>query len=266
MKKFIPAILALVMILSLVGCGSGSDVVMLEEGKLLVGSEIGYPPFEMFDEDGTTIIGLDAELGTAIGDILGMEVEFIDTGFDGILGGLKAKKYDIVMSAVTITADRAKEVDFSNPYIENWQAIAVKKDGQAITSIKDLEGKKLAYQEGTTSKEYISVFIDKGELTCEQSEFPKILNCFDDLRLDRVDAVLCDSVVAERYVADEPDTFVISWNQKDEQGEEPELFGIAVRKGNTELLDKINDALQQLEDNGTLDSLRAKWLSAGDED
>jgi len=260
MKKFIPVILALVMVFSLVGCGSGNT----DDGKLLIGSEIGYPPFEMYAEDGTTVIGLDAELGQAIGDILGVEIEFVDTGFDGILGGLKAQKYDVVMSAVTITADRAKEVDFSSPYIENWQAIVVKKDGEAISSIKDLEGKKLAYQEGTTSKDYISVFIDKGELTCEQNEFPKILNCFDDLRLGNVDAVLCDSVVADRYVADEPDTFIISWNQKDEPDEEPELFGIAVRKGNTELLDQINDALQQLEDNGTLDSLRAKWLSAGD--
>jgi len=281
MKRFLIAFLAFLMVFSVFGCeknggqkettseAAGGESVaspsyLLKDGLLQIGSEIGYPPFEMFDEDGKTVIGLDAELGRAIGKILGVEVKFIDAGFDGILGGLKAEKYDIVMSAVTITADRAKEVDFSDPYIENWQAIAVKKGTTPITSIKDLEGKKLGYQEGTTSKAYISLFIDKKQLTCEEFEYPKIINCFDDLRQGRVDAVLCDSVVADRYVADEPEVFEVTWNQKDIPDEEPELFGIAVRQGNSVLLGKINEALAQLEADGTMDALRTTWLAAGD--
>jgi len=272
MKKFICAILALLLLFGMVGCnlipgstGEGSeDSYLLKEGKLQVGTEVGYPPFEMFDEDGTTIIGLDAELARAIGEILGLEVEFVNTAFGGILPGLGAKKYDIVMSAVTITPERAQTVDFSDYYIENWQAIVVKKGTTPINSILELEGKKLAYQEAATSFEYITAFIDRGDLTCDQKEYPKILNCFDDLKLGRVDAVLCDSVVADKYVADEPDVFEVTWNQKDTPGEEPELFGIAVRKNNTELLNKINNALKQLEEDGTLDGLRAKWLASED--
>lgn len=261
MKKIIPLLLALVIISVTVGCGSSGGSYLLQEGKLLVGTDIEYPPFEMYEADGQTLVGLDIELGLAIGEIMGLEVEFIDTGFDGILDGLKNKKYDAVMAAITITASRAEEVDFSSPYVENWQAIVIIKGGEPITSMKGLGGKRVAYQKGAASKDYISIFIDKGELTCYETEYPKIAECFDDLRDGRVDAVLCDSVVADKFAADEPDVFEVSWTQENEPGETPELFGIAVRKGNAGLLDRINDALRQMEDDGGLDGLRDKWLA-----
>jgi len=266
MKRLLSLALACLAVLSLAACGSKkSDSDTMNEGKLLVGTEIGYPPFEQFEDDGVTPTGLDIELAKEIASILGLEVEFVNTGFDGILAGLAAGNYDVVMSALTITAERAQEVDFSDPYVESWQAIAVRTDSDPITSMAELEGKKVAYQEGTTSKEYISLFIDKGELTCEEAEYPKILNCFDELKLGRVDAVLCDSVVAEKYASDDPETFTVSWIQSSEDGEEPELFGIAVKKGNSSLLTKINEALKTLEENGKLDELRDKWLAGSAE-
>ena len=257
MKRFLAILCAVFMTaLLFAGCGSKADTNVLR-----IGTEIGYPPFEMFDTDGKTPIGLDIDLGKEIGTILGREVEFIDTAFDTILQGLGTDKYDIVMSAVTITGERAQTVDFSTPYIENWQSIVVLSGTEPITSPQELEGKKVAYQKGTTSTKYLTDLIDTGVVSCTVSEFDKVLQCFDELRLGRVDAVLCDSVVSDGYVEREPGTFELTWVQSSIVGDEPELFGIAVKKDNTELLNAVNAALAQLQENGRLDEIRQEWLS-----
>jgi len=216
----------------------------------------------MFADDGTTPIGLDIELAQAIGEILGLEVQFVDSAFDTILQGLATDKYDVVMSAVTITGARAQTVDFSSPYIENWQTIVTLRDNtQGISDTSGLNGKKVTYQKGTTSFEYLTNLIDTGGVSCTVSEFDKVLQCFDELKLGRVDAILVDSVVAEGYVQREPDVFEIVWNQANDLGEEPELFGIGVKQNNAQLLDAVNDALAQLEESGRLDEIRLDWLA-----
>ena len=274
--KVMSIVLAVVMVcaLALAGCnndatpsdsGAGNELGLLNEGVLKVGSEIAYPPFEMFDEDGKTEIGLDIELAKKIAGELGLEIEFVNTEFDGILGGLDAKKYDAVFSALTIRPDRAEKVDFSDPYIKNWQAIVVKKGSPALTAPEEMNGKKIGYQDATTSKDYLGDLIETGKVTCETSEYASVMNAFDDLRLGRTEAVLCDSVVADGYVAREPDTFEITWVQSSDPDEEPELFGIAIRKGNTALLDKVNEILGELEESGWMDELRSEWLSGTDD-
>jgi len=253
---------ALAASLLLAGCaGGGERGMLLTEGTLLVGTEIGYPPFEQFSDDGVTPIGLDIDLAKEIGKILGVEVKFQNTDFEGILDGLVIDKYDVVMSAVTITPARAEKVDFSQPYIENWQAIVVRKGADPITSPEGLTGKNVAYQKATTSTEYLNKLRDTGAVTPNKvEEYEKVMNCFDDLRLARVDAVLCDSVVAEGYAANEPDLFEMTWIQSSDAAAEAELFGVGVKKGNTELLDAVNDALRQLEASGRLDEIRGEWL------
>jgi len=267
MKKALCLILALILSLTiLTSCNSKKENAkygVMKSGTLTIGSEIGYPPFELYGDDGKTPIGLDMELADEIAKILGLKVEIVDTGFDGILGGINAKKYDIVMSALTITAERAEEVNFSNPYIENWQSIVILKGTSAITSPSELAGFNVVYQIGTTSEIYIENLIEQGILPSDlnHNAYEKVTNAFDELNTGRADAVVCDSVVADGYVAKNPDLYEISWIQSSEADAEPELFGIAVSKDNTELLNAINDALSQLEKNGRLTEIRSSWLS-----
>ncbi|MDR2650354.1 MAG: transporter substrate-binding domain-containing protein [Clostridiales bacterium] len=240
---------------------SQDDWGLLKPGVLQVGCEIGYPPFEYFSDDGVTPVGVDIDLGDAIAAELGVSVERIDTAWDGIFAGLAAKKYDVIISAVTINAERMENMDFSMPYIENWQSIVIKKGGSTIAEVKDLDGKNVAYQDATTSDEYLDDLINTGVLNCERFEYAKVMNCFDDLNLGRVDAVLCDSTVADGYIAREPDKFEISWLQSSEPDSEPETFGIAIKKGNEKLLNAINDALKKLDESGKLDEIRTNWFS-----
>lgn len=231
---------------------------LINDGKLMVGSEIGYPPFEDFDTDGTTPIGLDIDIGTALAQIFGVEVEFVNTAFDGIFDGLKANKYDVVLSGATITAERLKEVIFSDPYVDNYQCIVIHKGSDAaISDYPDLAGKAVGVQVSTTSDETLTDWIDSGAVDCKKSAYDQILNAMSDLKLDRLDAVLCDSSVADGYVARDPDSYEIVWVQDSD----PEQFGIAIKMENTELQAKVNEALAHLEECGFMDAVRSDWLS-----
>ena len=172
-----------------------TDLGLLNDGVLKVGVEIGYPPFELFADDGVTPMGLDIDLANAIAEHLGLKAEFEDTAWEGIFSGLDIDKYDVVISAVTINGERMKSMDFSNPYIENWQSIVVKTGSPAITSVEGLEGLLVGYQGATTSDDYLNEMIETGIVSCDVAAYDKVINCFDDLRLGRIDAAIVDSVV-----------------------------------------------------------------------
>ncbi|MCL2351258.1 MAG: transporter substrate-binding domain-containing protein [Firmicutes bacterium] len=240
--------------------GAAGDIGLLKPGTLTVGCEIGYPPFELFADDGTTPMGLDIDLGKALADQLGVGIVHQNTAWDGIFAGLDANKYDCVISAVTISADRRLTMDFTQPYIQNWQCIVVKKGSAPVANMDGLNGLKVGYQGSTTSDEYLHQFIDTGKITCTTNPYDKILQCFDDLKLGRIDAVICDSTVADGYIAREPDSYDETWLQSAEKGAVAEEFGIAVKKGNTKLTDALNGALAELKSNGKLDEIIAKWM------
>jgi polar amino acid transport system substrate-binding protein len=271
MKKLLCLLIGIVLTMSLAACagGVGADTLdaslgLIENGKLLVGMEISYPPFEYFTDDGTPI-GLDIDLSNAIADKLGIgaeNVEFVNTDFNAILSGLDANKYDVAISAVTIDAERSQAVDFTTPYIENWQNIVVKAGSAPVDSLDALEGKKVGMQDGTTSAGIVDDMIASGQLaTTEKFLYDSVLNAFDDLALGRIDCVLTDSTVAAGYLEREAGKYEISWNQQNVPGAAAEEFGIAVKKGNAALLEAVNKALAELEASGTLDGLRDEWLS-----
>ncbi len=261
MKKLFCLALCAVMMFSLAACaGAGQSVGLMESGKLKVGSEIGYPPFEFFTED-MTPVGLDVDIIDEIAAKLNVEVEIINTEFSTILTGLDTNQYDIAVSAITINAERMEQVDFSTPYVENWQAIVVKKGNPAVTSMEGVKGLKVGLQDGTTSHEFIMDMIDSGQLTgTETFVHSQVLNAFEDLELGNVDCVLTDSTVAEGYISREPDLYEITWHQSNDEGAVAEQFGIAVKKGNSALLNAINKALAELEESGRLNELRNEWL------
>ena len=226
---------------------SSSGSLTLEKGVLKVGMEVGYPPFEYFDADGKTPIGFDVSLGQEVSKRLGLEVQFVDTAWDGIFAGIDTDKYDCIMSAVTITDERKEKYDFSRPYIGNGQSIVLTKDSKVTAKTpEELGGLKVAYQAETTSDIYMTKLADKG-LKFEAEEYDKVMNCFDDLKLGRVDAVVADSLVSVDYVNKPDSPFVIVW-----KAAPTEFFGVCMKKGNTKLVDAVNKAISDMFADGTL--------------
>ena len=287
-KRFLAFALATAMVFSLAGCGTKeksdtpttgttptvaavdaattpttapidmSGVKLKQDGTLTVGVEIGYPPFEDFAEDGKTPVGFDVDFATAVADKLGLKVNFINTAWDGIFAGID-KNYDVVISAVTITNDRKETMLFSDPYINNYQAVVVRPDFTGkIKSFTDLDGMTLAVQKETTSDVKMSDLKSTGTIKCTISANEKVTTCFTQLENKEVGGVGVDSTVADGYLAKSPDKYVKAF-QDDSQ---PEQFGVAMGKNNTALQAAINKAVAELKSEGFLDDNYAAWFKS----
>ena len=273
MKKIIALALALAMMLSFAACATKeapaeaaataaaatidmSAVKLMQDGVLTVGMEIGYPPFEDFAEDGTTPIGYDVDFAKALGEKLGVTVNFVNTAWDGIFQGIGVN-YDCVISAVTITEERKASMLFSEPYINNYQAVVVKKDfAGKIGSFMDLNNMAIAVQKETTSDILMSDYVSTGSITATISANEKVTTCFTQLENGEVDAVVVDSTVADGYLASNPDKFVKIFQDE----KEPEQFGVAMALTNTALQTAVNEAVAQLTKEGFFDKNVAYWF------
>jgi len=273
MKKTIALALALAMMLSFAACATKeapaeaaatvaaatidmSAVKLMQDGVLTVGMEIGYPPFEDFAEDGTTPIGYDVDFAKALGEKLGVTVNFVNTAWDGIFQGIGVN-YDCVISAVTITEERKASMLFSEPYINNYQAVVVKKDfAGKIGSFMDLNNMAIAVQKETTSDILMSDYVSTGSITATISANEKVTTCFTQLENGEVDAVVVDSTVADGYLASNPDKFVKIFQDESE----PEQFGVAMALDNTALQAAVNEAIAQLTTEGFFESNVAYWF------
>ena len=272
MKKLFALALSVMMLLSFAACAAKpaeeapaaaaaasvdmSGVKLMQDGVLTVGMEIGYPPFEDFAEDGTTPIGYDVDFAKALGEKLGVTVNFVNTAWDGIFQGIGVN-YDCVISAVTITDERKETMLFSEPYINNYQSVVVRADSTAkIGSLMDLNGLAIAVQKETTSDILMSDYVSTGSITCTISANEKVTTCFTQLENGEVDAVVVDSTVADGYLASNPDKFVKAFQDESE----PEQFGVAMALDNTALQAAVNEAIAQLTAEGFFDSNVAYWF------
>ena len=275
-RKIIAMLLAAAMLcVSFVGCGSDdskndvssaaavqgsvdvSNVKLIKEGTLTVGMEIGYPPFEDKAENGDPI-GYDVDLVYALADKMGLEVNIVDTAFDVIFAGI-GTNYDCVVSAVTITDERRENCLFSEPYIDSYQAVVVKKGSDIkIESLKDLSGKSVALQDATTSKALLDDMIKTGTVTdCKMGPSEKVLTAFTALDNGEYDVVLCDSPVADTYITNYPDKYELAFLDK----ENVEQFGVAMAKNDVELQTAVNEAMKQLKEEGFFEENTAKWFA-----
>lgn len=235
-----------------------SDVTLINDGVLTVGCEVGYPPFEDFADDGTTPIGYDVDIITEVANRLGLDVNIINTAWDGIFAGIDVN-YDCVCSAVTITDERKETMLFTTPYINNYQAVVLPADTDlTITSFNDLDGKCIALQKETTSDILMSDYKDTGTIDVEIVANEKVTSCFTQLSNDEVDAVVVDSTVADGYIANNPDKYVIAY--KDDS--EPEQFGIAMGLENTALQAAVDEALEQMEADGFIQETYDYWFGS----
>jgi polar amino acid transport system substrate-binding protein len=255
MKKVILAVLAILLaggILFAGGSKQGSGGLTIKPGVLMVGMEIGYPPMEYLDSNGNPV-GFDVEMAGLIAEKLGLKLELVDTAWDGIFAGVDTGKYDCIMSSVTITDERLAAHNFSRPYIGNAMSMVLLK-GSKITAKnpQELSGLGVAYQAETTADFYMARLASEG-LKFTPYEYDKVINCFDELKLGRVDAIVVDSLVAVDYIAPADTPFEIVW-----QGPADEKFGICLKKGNDALTSAINKALDELFAEGVMHKLSQK--------
>jgi polar amino acid transport system substrate-binding protein len=236
------SVAALVLVSGLyTGCAKRQGGLTIENGALTIGMEIGYPPMEYYDADGKTPIGFDVSMGKALAEKMGLQAEFVDTAWDGIFAGVDTGKYDCIISSVTVTPERQAVHNFTRPYIANAQALVLLKGSQvSARSPEETSGLGVAYQAETTSDIYMAKLADQG-VSFIPYEYDKVMNCFDELRLGRVDAIVCDSLVAVDYIAPADSPFEIVW-----QGPAEEVFAICIKKGNDELTAALDKALDEL--------------------
>ena len=219
-------------------------------GVLVMATNAEFPPYEY--NDGGEIVGIDAEIAKAIAGELGMELEIEDIAFDSIIPEITSGKADMGLAGMTVTEDRKQSVDFSDTYAKASQKVIVKEDSE-IASPDDLAGKIVGVQLGTTGDIYVSDLEADGT-TVER--YNKGFEAVQALSQGKIDAVVIDGEPAKTFVAQTEGLKILEESFTDEE------YAIAVKKGNTELLDKINGALKTLKENGTLDEIVAKYIKA----
>ena len=222
--------------------------------KFIVATDCTWPPMEMLDANKQPI-GFDVDFITAVGKAAGFEVDVRNIAWDGIFGGVATGQYDIVAAATTITEERQKQFDFSDPYYEVAQAVVLPA-GKSIKSLADLQGKKVGGQIGTTG-----VFvIRKAGVAVDLKEYDDVGLAIQDMLGGRLDAVICDDPVALYYVNKKADTagkLNISFKT-----EEKEYYGFTVRKGRKDLVEKLNKGIKDVKASGVEAQLLKKWMSA----
>lgn len=225
------------------------------EGVLRVGIDASYPPMEFVDEDGKTPIGFDIDLANAVAEKLGVKAEFTIIDWAGIQVGLLGGHYDAIMSSMTITEKRQKEMDFVQ-YLTMGIAYA-SRPGVEVKTDADLHGKVVVVQEETTAQFYIEDLMENaGIQPVELRSFPYATDAFREVANERADVVAIDAPVAGYYAQLDPELYKVTGMAE----MDPDPIGIALRKGETELRDAIQKAVDELEAEGTLHELKVKWF------
>ncbi|WHH61414.1 basic amino acid ABC transporter substrate-binding protein [Petroclostridium sp. X23] len=227
---------------------AGTMSKISKNGTVVMGTNAEFPPFEYRNDKGE-VDGFDAAMAKEIAKELGVELKIEDMAFDSLLNALKSGKIDFVAAGMSVTPDRLQNVDFSEAYYTASQKIIVKKDNADIKGKADLEGKKIGVQEGTTGDLEASKIKD-----AKLSRFKKGIDAIMDLKNGKVDAVVIDASPAEVFVSKNDDLKIIEEELTQEE------YAIAVRKGDRELLEKINKVIKDLKDSGKYDELVTQYI------
>ena len=201
-------------------------------------------------------MGFDIDVAKAVAAKAGIEVKFINTPWEGIFNALGQGDRDMIASAVTITEERKQTMDFSDPYFDAQQLIAVK-DGSKVTKFADLKKLKVGVQTGTTGDEAITKL--QGKTSTNIKRFESTPLALKELEAGGVDAVVADNGVVIHHVANNPGGKFKTITDKEFA---PEQYGIAVKKGNTELQAKLNKGLADIKADGSYDQIYAKYFGA----
>ena len=248
--------MAALMAISAAGCSSTRSIADIQKnGKLMMSTNAEFEPFEY--KDGGEVVGIDIEISQKIADAIGVELEVTDIAFDSLIPALQSGKADIVAAGMTADDERRKNVDFSESYFNASQAIIVTVDSE-IAGPEDLEGKTVGVQLGTTGDQYCTNEKGDNEYTVgEVRRYSKGMEAVSDLMAGRIDAVVIDNFPAQKFVENNADAIKVLDTALTE-----EEYAIAVPKGSTELLDKVNEVIGEMKESGELDEIVSKYIAA----
>lgn len=269
MKKMMTLVLAVLLLFTLTSCSSSStngdkaesgakkdeaaeekgvektEKLTMEEGKLYMTTNAEFAPYEYYEGD--KIVGIDIEIAGLIAEKMGLELVVNDIAFDSIVPEIAAGKADIALAGMSVTEDRLKNVDFSIPYTGSKQVIIVKK-GSDIKTKEDLKAKIIGVQLGTTGDMLAS---EVEGVTMER--YGKSFEIVQALSQGKIDAIVIDSQPAEFYIKDKPELVIL------DEPFEDEAYAVAIKKGNTALLNKVNEILDELIKEGKIDEIIKKY-------
>lgn len=221
----------------------------------VVGTDAAYAPFES-ENPQKEIVGFDIDVVKAVAQKAGIEVKFVNTPWEGIFNTLGSGDRDLLVSAITINDERKQTMDFSDPYFDAYQLIAVKGTSK-VSKFDDLKKLKVGVQTGTTGDEVVTKLQGKNSTNIKRFESTPL--ALKELEAGGVDAVVADNGVVINYVANNAGSKFKTVSDKSFQ---PEQYGIAVKKGNADLLGKINKGLADIKADGTYDKIYAQYFGA----
>jgi len=246
MKKVLALLMVAVLALTMVACGGTEQ----KKEQLIMGTNAAFPPYEFVDEN-NNVVGIDAEIAAAVAEKLGMELVIKDMAFESLITAVSSGSVDVVLAGMTVTPEREEAVNFSDSYATGIQVVIVKNDSP-IASIDDLEGKKIGVQTGTTGDIYCSD--DYGEEAVARYDNGAL--AVAALLNGQVDCVVIDNEPAKAFVAANEGLKILETPFADED------YAICIAKENTELLEKINAALEKLIENGEVEKIVNKYINA----
>ncbi len=243
MKKILCLVAAMSMALSMAACGEKDD------NKLTMATNATFPPYEFYENE--EIVGIDAEIAAKIAEKIGMELEIVDTEFGSIIAGVQTGKYDMGVAGMTVTEERLQSVNFTTSYATGIQSIIVP-EGSEIKTLDDLAGKKIGVQQDTTGHIYSADEFGDEFVT----PFNKGTDAVAALVAGKVDCVIIDNQPAKSFVEVNEGLVILDTDYAVED------YAIAIAKENTELLEKVNGALEELIADGTVKTIIDKYISA----
>lgn len=252
MKKVMVGMIGILLLILLTACNSGeaSSTGQEDQKVLKMATSADFPPFESYDEKGN-FIGFDVELAQKIAAELGYELKIEDMDFDGLIGSLQAKRVDMVLAGMSATEDRRKNVDFSESYHRSGEMFISKTDNP-MEDLASLAGKVVGVQLGTIQEEGAETLAEEYGFEVKKVDDASIL--IQELNSNRIDVAYMDKTVATGYINSQ------GFVGFDDPTTSSPGMAIAFPKG-SELVEEVNKVLKQLEEDGTLEELKDKWLS-----
>jgi polar amino acid transport system substrate-binding protein len=255
-KRTFQLALALILGATLAGCGKqegSTPAGTSAPTKIVVGLDDNFPPMGFRDEQ-NKLTGFDVEMAKEAAKHLGMEVEFKPIDWNAKEAELNGKRVDALWNGLTITEKRRENIAFTKPYLENRQIIVVT-GGSPIKGKADLAGKVVGVQEGSTAVEAVERDADTAKTFKELKKFGDNVTALLDLKAGRLDALVVDEVVGRYYTSKKPGEYVVL---EDNFGTEE--YGVGVRKDDTALLGKIQDAMDKMKQDGTAARISTQWF------
>ncbi|MDY0407156.1 ABC transporter substrate-binding protein [Virgibacillus sp. 179-BFC.A HS] len=261
MKRVYQLFVLFIFALILTACGNSDDGAkkskkntldrVEDSGVIRIGFEGTYQPFNFLDDD-NEYAGFDVDIANELASRLGVKTKFVATKWDSLIGGLKADKFDVIIAQMTVTEERKKSVDFTDPYVVTGSVLITKENATGISKLDDIKGKKVGVGGGTTFEE-VARSVDGANVTL----YKTVTDYIQDLVNGRLDVIINDQLLMSYNIKEEGLPLKIASDilNKDE-------IAMAVKKGNENFVKKLNDALSDIMEDGTYDKIYKKWFDS----